>query len=541
MARHGGKSGTFHGLPLVPIGPVLVVMIAVIAAVAIALIGVAQLAKTSDSAAAERAEVLAATLAARLRSTPQAGRTEVIDRAARRTAAEIMLVDQSGQIVVNETFGVPAPAEVVNMLVLGNGETRTALGRVWFSVRPLGPPLSHLSIIAFVAAPSPPLGSVRLGNAVAALTLLLLGVAVAVTLTFTRTARQDVDYVRQRIEDMARSPDGMSAGGAPRGSLVQKIPVRSLDQVGVLTVAFNALVARFAAAEARYVADLSQASLLDKERTTFLAGLSHELRTPLNAILGFSHVLETEVDGPLSDEAREHVAIVRTSGEHLRMLINDILDLSALENGKLDLSIAPVDVRQVAEQVMREATAAARHKPVRLEVSGDPGVFAHADRLRLRQILTNLVANAVKFTEQGSVAIHIEGRAAKVAITVKDTGPGVSPEEQAAIFEVYRQGEHARRRRGGAGLGLAITRRLVEMHHGTIKLLSEVGQGSKFVVTMPRAEGAESGDRQSIENLRPSFFSVTDVRERARYASLPEVRVPTVPKAPGSGGAGGEG
>ncbi|MEZ4313590.1 MAG: HAMP domain-containing sensor histidine kinase [Polyangiaceae bacterium] len=534
MARGLGKSGRLYGLPLVPMGPVLVVVIAVLAAFAIALIGVSQLGATSDRAAAERAEVLAVALAARLRATAQEGRTEVLDRAARRSAAEILLVDQTGQVIVNESFGSPEQSEVVEMLVQGDGEMRTALGRVRYSARPLKPPLSHLSVIAFVAAPSPPLGSVRLANAVSALTLLLLALAVAVTLTFTRTAKQDVDYVRARIEEMARQPDAaaLPEGGAPRASIVQKIPIRSLDQVGVLTVAFNALAARFAEAEARYVADLSQASILDKERTQFLAGLSHELRTPLNAILGFSHVLESEVDGPLSDEAREHLAIIRTSGEHLRMLINDILDLSALENGKLELSIAPVDIRQLAEQVMREATAAARTKPLELSVSGDAGVFAYADRLRLRQILTNLVSNAVKFTERGSVAIRIEAHRQKVAISVLDTGPGVSKEEQAAIFEVYRQGSDARRRRGGAGLGLAITRRLVEMHHGTIALYSEIGHGSTFVVTLPRAEGIETDGRISGDAQRPSFFSVTDVRERARYAPMPEIRVPPAPKTP---------
>lgn len=540
MARGAGKNSIFFGLPLVPLGPVLVVVIAILAAVAIGWIGVSQLGATSDKAAAERAEVLAATIAARLRATAQEGRTEVLDRAARRSGAEILLVDQTGQVVVNESFGSPAPAEVVKMLVEGGGETRTALGRTRYAVRPLRPPLSHLSVVVFVSAPSPPLGYGQLAQAVAALTVLLLGLAVAVTLSFTRTAKQDMDYVRARIEEMAGSPDaaGLPSGGA-RGSLVQKIPVRSLDQVGVLTAAFNVLVARFAEAEARYVGDMSQASVLDKERTQFLAGLSHELRTPLNAILGFSHVLESEVDGPLSEEAREHLAIVRTSGEHLRMLINDILDLSQLENGKLELSIAPVDVRHLAEQVMREATAAARNKPLELSVSGDAGVFAYADRLRLRQILTNLVANAVKFTERGSVSIRIEAQRQAVAISVIDTGPGVSEEEQAAIFEVYRQGSDARRRRGGAGLGLAITRRLVEMHHGTIALYSEVGHGSTFVVTIPRAESVETGDRLSGDTQRPSFFSVTDVRERARYASMPEVRVPPPPKAPKAGPEGG--
>src|SRR5262249_16033072 len=154
-----------------------------------------------------------------------------------------------------------------------------------------------------------PPGSIRLVNAIAALTVLLLGVAVTVARAIVKAIGDDVDYVRERIVDMAR-PDAAPAGEA--------IPIRSLDQVGVLTAAFNVLVTRFAAAERTYRADLLGAAQMDRERSAFLAGFSHELRTPLNAILGFAHELESEVDGPLSTEARESLAIIRTSGEHLR-------------------------------------------------------------------------------------------------------------------------------------------------------------------------------------------------------------------------------
>ncbi|HVY49881.1 MAG TPA: HAMP domain-containing sensor histidine kinase, partial [Minicystis sp.] len=354
------------------------------------------------------------------------------------------------------------------------------------------------SIITFVAAPSPPPGSIALVNAVAALTVLLLGIAVAVAVAFTKDARDDVDYVRRRIVDMAR-PDADPAG--------EPVPIRSLDQVGALTAAFNLLVARFAAAERSYRADLQQAATADRERSAFLAGLSHELRTPLNAILGFAHVLESEVDGPLSEDAREYVRIITTSGEHLRGLIDDVLDLSALETGQLKLAKRAVDVRDLADQVMREASAIVRDKPVALLASGERGLLAHADPSRVRQVLTNLVSNAIKATSKGSVSVHVEPRGSFVAFLVEDTGAGIPRHEIQAIFEEYRQSGDARSRRGGVGLGLAIARRLVRMHGGTIDVKSELGKGSTFVVCLPRwVEGMDAFDAKSSGRYSvPSF------------------------------------
>jgi signal transduction histidine kinase len=268
-----------------------------------------------------------------------------------------------------------------------------------------------------------------------------------------------------------------------------------------LTAAFNVLVTRFAAAERTYRADLAQATDMDKERSEFLAGLSHELRTPLNAILGFAHVLESEVDGPLSDEARESLEIIRTSGEHLRQLIDDILELSALETGTLQLSRSPIDVHQVAEEVVREATATVANKPLTLEVEGTNGLYAFSDKRRVRQILTNLVSNATKFTTRGSVTVRVDARGSFVVLTVKDTGPGIPREQTAAIFEEYRQLGDARAR-GGTGLGLAITKRLVLMHGGTIDVISEMGRGSTFTVTLPRCEANQAPDGANVADSR---------------------------------------
>jgi signal transduction histidine kinase len=285
--------------------------------------------------------------------------------------------------------------------------------------------------------------------------------------------------VRRRIVDMARTE------GSPAG---EPVPIRSLDQVGALTAAFDVLVGRFAAAERSYRADLRQAAEGARERSAFLAGLSHELRTPLNAILGFTHVLESEVDGPLDDEARESLNVIKTSGEHLKTLIDDVLDLSALETGQLRLSRRAVDVRELCEEVVREARATVRDKQVGLAVTGQAGLFAHADARRVRQILTNLIHNAIKATAQGWVTVHVEARPGFVAMVVHDTGAGIPKEQRDAIFEAYRQGGDAGSRRGGAGLGLSIAQRLVGMHGGTIEVESQVGKGSTFTVCLPRIE-----------------------------------------------------
>ena len=260
--------------------------------------------------------------------------------------------------------------------------------------------------------------------------------------------------------------------------------MRSVDQVGLLTSSFNLLVDRFTAAERAYRQDLAGAQAYDRDRTAFLAALSHELRTPLNAILGFTDVLLSEVDGPLSADARENLAIVRSSGEHLRALIADILDLSALESGEMRLDCRVIDVLPIATEVVREAEVTAHAKRLHLEISGKPAT-AWADARRLRQIIGNLVGNAVKFTEKGRVVVRVDPRDGGVAVSISDTGPGIAARDREAIFQEYWQSLDAERKRTGTGLGLAITRRLVQMHRGFIDLKSQLGQGSTFTVVLP--------------------------------------------------------
>jgi signal transduction histidine kinase len=305
---------------------------------------------------------------------------------------------------------------------------------------------------------------------------MLLGVASAVAYAVSRDVTRDVDFVTRRVSGMAQ------VRTEPTGEL---IPARTMDEVGLLTTAFNKLVGRFDKAEKAYRQDLARASAADRERAAFLAAVSHELRSPLNAILGFADILMEEVDGPLSASAREEVEQIRGSGAHLLTLINDILEFSALESGQLRLTRGRVDLTGLAHEVVREARGLVGEKQLAVRVEGDASLVARVDGRRVRQILGNLVNNAIKFTQSGEVVVHVTREGAQAALTVTDTGPGISSQERAVIFREYKQARSERMKRRGTGLGLAITRRLVKLHHGAIQVESELGCGSTFKVLLP--------------------------------------------------------
>lgn len=489
-SRRGGR------WPLLPIAPSVVAIIAAATAITIALVGARQLQRTSDSAAAARSEVLAATIAARLRSTALEDRPEVLGDAARRSGAEILLVDQSGAVRVDRSLSQLTREEVLHLLVEAEGATESKLGRMWYTARPLSPPLEHLSVLALVRAPMPAEGTGALSSAVALLTALLLGVAVAVAYTLMRAARDDVVFVRRRLAALAGAEQPPPSSRRAEGSTARRpVPIRSLDQVGRLSAALNVLVSRFDAAERSYRADLKRAAELDAERSEFLAGLSHELRTPLNAILGFTHVLESEAEGPLGDESKEALGLIQTSGEHLRTLIDDILDLSAMETGQLQLGREKVDIYALAEDVIREAGGTTKDRPITLSVAGTQPAWLTADARRIRQVLTNLVSNALKFTAEGTVDVSVHAHEEEVTLSVADSGRGMPQSVLETIFEAYRQAGDPTDRSGGAGLGLAIARRIVLLHGGTIEVESTIGRGSTFRIRLPHEPHAEGADR----------------------------------------------
>ncbi|MCA9639578.1 MAG: HAMP domain-containing histidine kinase, partial [Myxococcales bacterium] len=472
---HGVRRRRLSRIPFLPFVPAAVLVLSAIVAVSIVLLGVSALKSQSDEAASLRARILSQTLAARLRATSSEDRQHVIERAASRSGAELLLVTQDGVVRVDGSLGAPSSTQLVELLIENEGETHTQMGRVRFSATPLGPPLGHLTLLTFVRAPETPYAAGSLISSVAFLTVLLVGIAIAVGFGLARDVVQDVEFTGKRVAEMAMF------GAEPSGRL---IPVRSADQVGLLTSAFNVLVDRFAAAEHAYRQDLATAQAHDRDRSAFLAALSHELRTPLNAVLGFADVLLAEVDGPLSEEARENLEIVRKSGDHLRALIDDILDLSGLESGEFQLSRGNVDLYGVAAQVVREARATLGGKRIELRLLGRTSIV-WADERRIRQIIGNLVGNAVKFTREGFVEVSVVNHGPRSHVSVKDTGPGIAPEMQSAIFEEFQQAGDLHARRAGSGLGLAITRRLVAMHGGEIELESRLGEGSLFTVKLP--------------------------------------------------------
>jgi signal transduction histidine kinase/CheY-like chemotaxis protein len=228
----------------------------------------------------------------------------------------------------------------------------------------------------------------------------------------------------------------------------------------------------------------------DRLKTQFLANMSHELRTPLNSIIGFSRVILRGIDGPLTELQQTDLNSIYNSGQHLLGLINNILDLSKIEAGKMELTIEPVDLRDIAKSVMSTAIALVKDKPIKLEQEVPEDLpIVMADQTRVRQIMLNLVSNAAKFTEHGSIKLSVVSSVQEVRISIADTGIGIPFDKVDHIFEEFTQVDASTTRRvGGTGLGLAITRRFVEMHHGRIWVESQLGVGSTFTFTLPREQ-----------------------------------------------------
>ncbi|MCC6214763.1 MAG: PAS domain S-box protein [Polyangiaceae bacterium] len=242
----------------------------------------------------------------------------------------------------------------------------------------------------------------------------------------------------------------------------------------------------------RTVAELARekarAESADRLKSAFLATMSHELRTPLNSILGFTGVLVRELPGPLNDEQRRQLGMVQSSARHLLALINDVLDLSKIEAGQLVVVRAPFDLPALLRRVVATVEPLAGAKGLRLEVdlSAELGRFT-SDERRVEQILLNVLGNAVKFTDTGHVRLDASALAGgRVELRVSDTGCGIRPEDMGALFAPFRQLEtEGGRSREGTGLGLAICRRLAALLGGQIRVVSEPGAGSTFVVELP--------------------------------------------------------
>jgi signal transduction histidine kinase len=268
------------------------------------------------------------------------------------------------------------------------------------------------------------------------------------------------------------------------GDFSGHVDIDNRDELGALAANVNLMNDELR----RLYRELEAAS---EHKSAFLANMSHELRTPLNAILGFSQVLREQMVGELNEKQKEYLEDILSSGNHLLSLINDVLDLSKVEAGQVELEVAPFSLREALERGVVMVRERATQEGVEVALADSPEVdVVDGDERRIRQVIFNLLANAVKFTPAGGAvdvsAAQVNG---EVRISVADTGPGVPAADRERIFEEFQQTDLGVEQQEGTGLGLALSKRLVELHGGRIWVESELGKGSAFVFTLPARHG----------------------------------------------------
>lgn len=308
-------------------------------------------------------------------------------------------------------------------------------------------------------------------------------------------------YVQTRLAELTAVATAIN-----QGDYQVRAKVTRCDAIGSLAASLNALADRVESAvpelKARqeelednreHLARINQKMLeADELRREFVANLSHEMRTPLNAIIGFSDLLMKNRDKSLSAKALHYAEEISWGGKHLLSLVNDVLDVSRIEAGKIDLELQRVQVEEVAREVIEilRVEAETRHLTLALQVEGNvPAV--QTDVVKLKQIFINMIGNAIKFTREGGVTVRIQlVKPDRLNIAVADTGIGIAEKNLDAIFEPFCQGkETTAYRASGTGLGLTISRSLVELLGGRIQVSSQPGEGSVFTVQLPIKTG----------------------------------------------------
>lgn len=309
------------------------------------------------------------------------------------------------------------------------------------------------------------------------------------------------------INDVSESPDYRSVNTLPNTRSELAIPMLLGGQLLGIFDLQSSEVNRFSPDDLRVLKSLAEqiaiatrnaqlfaqteaardaAEEANRVKSQFLANMSHELRTPLNAILNFTGFIADGILGPVNGQQLDSLNKVMASGQHLLSLINDILDLTKIEVGMMDLFIEEVDLNAALEAVVSTAKGLVKDKPIRLytEIQEDlPPI--KGDRRRVRQIMLNLVANAVKFTPEGSVTIIAQEQGDEIYMAVRDTGVGIPEDQQDMVFETFRQAKHELAETPGTGLGLPITKHFVEAHGGRIWMDSRIGIGTTFHVLLP--------------------------------------------------------
>lgn len=340
------------------------------------------------------------------------------------------------------------------------------------------------------------------------LVLTLLGVSIVMTMVYLIVNK----FIRKPVEVLAEKAKRFA-----EGDMSASVEIKTEDEIGVLGKTFNYMVERVSSSSKRLEEEIKRKTALLNERTrllglleranrelreldrlksTFLANMSHELRTPMNAIIGYTELILDRVDGPINEEQEKSLRKVATNARHLLQLINDVLDISKIEAGKIELDIKELDFKWLVDSVIPTFEPMIRQKGLTFSVKIDEGLPSiYGDEDRIKQILINLLSNAIKFTHKGGITItaKVSERGVKpgeqprfAEICVEDTGIGIKEEDISRIFDKFVQVDLTTvRQYEGTGLGLSITRGLVALHKGLIWVTSKYGEGSKFCFTLP--------------------------------------------------------
>jgi len=322
--------------------------------------------------------------------------------------------------------------------------------------------------------------------------LLVLGAIVSGALIFLAIGR-----ILNPIKDLTQGAQRIAGGDfdytivAKTGDEIQALAQQFNTMARAMKESHAGLEQRVRERTAELAVAKEQAEVADRLKSAFLATMSHELRTPLNSIIGFTSILLQGLAGPLNDEQTKQLNMVRESGRHLLNLINDVLDISKIEAGQLEISPKPFDMRETVEKVVQRLAPMAEEKGLALVAKVAPEVGRIvSDRRRVEQILTNLANNAVKFTDKGEVRVECQVSGEQVLTSVVDTGIGIKPEDMGKLFKVFQQVDSGlARQHEGTGLGLSICKRLVEMLGGEIRAETEWGKGSTFTFALPAEIG----------------------------------------------------